>query len=92
MFSLPDLITQRVSYKKQELLAPEFKSVFLVGSVLVIFLIFCVVLLCVFTFLVPRCDVHYDFRIKTMFGLSLPQVVYRRIHVLFTLFVFAYVY
>ena len=29
-----------------------------------------------------------DFRIKTVFGLSLPPVVCRRAHVLFTLFVF----
>jgi hypothetical protein len=28
--------------------------------------------------------VRYDFRMKTMFGSSLPQVVYRRSHVLFT--------
>jgi hypothetical protein len=34
------------------------------GSVLLIFLVFCVVLLCVFTFWVPCCDV----RIKTMFS------------------------
>jgi len=34
------------------------------------------------------CDVQYDFRIKTMFGSSLPPVVCRRAHVLFTLFVF----
>jgi len=41
--------------------ALEFTSVFfLVGSVL---LFLCVVLLCVFTFWVPCCDVHYDFRI-----------------------------
>jgi len=32
--------------------------------------------------------VHYDFRIKTMFGSSLLPVVCRRAHVLFTLFVF----
>ena len=30
----------------------------------------------------------YDFRSKTLFGLSLPLVVCRRAHVLFTLFVF----
>ena len=34
--------------------------------------------LCVFTFLVLCYDVRYDFRIKTMFGLSLPPVVCRR--------------
>jgi hypothetical protein len=53
-------------------------------AVLLIFLDFCVVLLCVFMFWVPCYDVRYDIRIKTMFGSSLPQVV----HVLFTLFVF----
>ena len=31
---------------------------------------------------------YYDFRIKTMYGSSLPPVVCRRDHVLFTLFVF----
>ena len=44
---------------------------------------FCVVLLCVFAFWVSCCDVRYDFRIKTMFGSSLPPVVCRREHVLF---------
>ena len=34
-----------------------------------------VVLLYVFTFLVPCCDVFYDFRIKTMFGSSFLRVV-----------------
>ena len=38
---------------------------FLAGSVLLIFLVFCVVLLCVLMFLVPCCDVRYDFCIKT---------------------------
>jgi len=33
---------------------------------------FCVVLLCVFTFWVPCCDVRYNFHIETMFGSSLP--------------------
>ena len=46
------------------------------------------VLLRVFTFRVPCCDVRYDFRIKLMFGSSLHPVVFRRAHVLFTLFVF----
>ena len=36
----------------------------LVGSVLLIFSLFLVVLFCVFSFLVPCCDVRYDFRIK----------------------------
>jgi hypothetical protein len=43
----------------------------------------CVVILCVCTFLIPCCDVRYDFSIKTMFYSSLPPVV---AHVLFTLF------
>jgi hypothetical protein len=34
-----------------------------------------VVLLYVFTFLVPCSDVFYDFRIKTMFGSSFLRVV-----------------
>jgi hypothetical protein len=57
------------------------------------FLVFCVVLLCVFMFWVMHCDVRYDFRIKTMFidSSSLPPIICRRVHVLFTLFVlFAY--
>ena len=37
---------------------------FLVGSVLLIFLVVCVLLLCVFTFWAPCCDVYYEFRIK----------------------------
>jgi len=48
----------------------------------------CVVLLCVFTFFVPCCDVHYDFRIKMMFGSSLPPDIFRRVHVLL---VFVYI-
>jgi hypothetical protein len=39
-----------------------------------------------------NCTRLYDFRIKTMFGSPLSSVVYRRIHVLFTLFVFIWVY
>jgi hypothetical protein len=53
-----------------------------VGSVLLLILVFCVPLLCVFTFWVPCCDVRYDFRIQTLFALSLPPVVCRRAHVL----------
>ena len=60
---------------------------FWVGSVLLIcFRFFCVVLLCVFMFRVPCCNVLYDFRIKTMFGSSLLSIVCRRVHYLFTLF------
>jgi hypothetical protein len=52
-------------------------------------LVFCVVLLYVFTFWFLCCDVYYDFLIKTMFGSSLPQAVCSRAHVFFVLFVFA---
>jgi hypothetical protein len=57
--------------------------------VLLIFLVFCVVLLCVFTLSVQCREVRYDFNIKTVFGSSLPLVVCRGVHVLFALFVFA---
>ena len=53
---------------------------------------FCVVLLCVSTFRVPCCDVHYDFRIKAMLGSSLLPVVCGMAHVLFMLFVFCFGY
>ena len=66
------------------LLIFSFWGVFLWGGLWFFFL------LCVFAFLVPCCGVRYDFSIKTMFGLSLPQVVCRRAHVLFTLFVFVF--
>ena len=58
------------------------------GSVLLIILVFCAVLLCVCTSWISCCDVRYDFRMKTTFGSSLPPVVCMRDHVLFTLFVF----
>ena len=67
---------------------PKLNPEFLVGSVLLIVLFLCTVILCVSTVWVPF-GVRYDFRIKPMFGLSLPPVVCRRAHVLFTLFVFA---
>ena len=44
------------------------------------------VLLCVFTFLVPCCDVSYNVRIKTMVGSSLPLVACKRNHVLLCFF------
>ena len=47
-----------------------------------------IVLLYVFMFLVPCCDVRYDFYIKAMFGTSLPPVICRRAHVLFVAFVY----
>jgi hypothetical protein len=43
---------------------PEVIAGFLVGSVLLTFSIFCAVPLCVFTFLVSCCDVHYDLLLK----------------------------
>ena len=53
-----------------------YNSIFVAFGVSVVHsLSFCVVLLCVFTFWVPCCEVHYDFRIKTMFGSYLPTVV-----------------
>ena len=55
-----------------------------------IVLVNCVVLLCVFTFRVSCCDVHYNFHIDTMFGLSLPPVVYREVHYLRYLNLFAH--
>ena len=48
---------------------------------------FCCSIMCRYV-LSSCCDVQYDFRVKTMFGSSLPPVVCRRAHVLFTLFVF----
>jgi hypothetical protein len=60
---LPDL-TLYMSNMVHTLWTPEFTPCFLVGFVFLIFLVFCVVLLCVFTFLVPCCDVRYDFHIK----------------------------
>jgi hypothetical protein len=78
-----------VSYKKQEMLTLRehlsslpvlwwFRVAYLFGFL-------CCLIMC---FYVPRCDVRYDFRIKTMLGSSLPPVVCRRAHVLFVLFVF----
>jgi hypothetical protein len=45
----------------------------------------CVVLLCVFTLIVPCCNVCYDFLINTMFGSTLPSVACLKAYVLFTL-------
>ena len=60
--------------KKQELLTLRERMSsprdFISGSVFLIFLFFCFVLLCVFTYLVPSFDVRYEFRIKTMLDLS----------------------
>ena len=86
-------VTRRLLHNKQQLLIPRehLSSLLSFGGIRVaIFLVFCIVLLCVFTFLLPCCDIHYDSCIKTMFGSSLPPVVCRRVHDLFTLFVFTH--
>ena len=67
--------------------AHEFTSGFLVGSMLLIFSVFYVVLLRILTFLVSCCDVRYHFRIQTMFGSSLFPVVCKRVR----FFTFVYV-
>jgi hypothetical protein len=54
--------------------AHHFTPGILMGSVLLIFLVFCLVLLCV-RVLSSCSDVRYDFRIRTIFGSSLPPVV-----------------
>ena len=46
----------------------------------------------VFTCLISCCAVRYDFRVKTMFGLSRLPFVWLVVHVLFMLFVFIYAY
>ena len=66
---------------------PESTPGLLVGSVLFIFIVFYVFLLCVFTVWVPYCDVRNDFGIQPIFGSMLPPVFCRRAHVLLTLFV-----
>jgi hypothetical protein len=47
-----------------------------------------VVLLCVFAFAFPCCDVRCDIRIKTMFGTSLPPVACIRAYVIIMLCLF----
>jgi hypothetical protein len=83
--------TATIIYNPNHYPSPEFTSGIFVGFELLIFVVFCVVILCVFTFRVLCCDVRYDFRIKTMFGSSLPPIVCMRNHVLFTLFVLVWV-
>jgi hypothetical protein len=84
-------ITRRVSYKKQDLFTLcehlSSSSVFWWGRYCSYFYL-SVLPYYVFIYLVPCCDVRYDFQMKTMFGSSLPLVVCRRAHVLFMLFVF----
>jgi hypothetical protein len=64
----------------------------MMGCMLIIVLVFCFVLWRIFRFWVPCWDVRYYFRNKTMFSSSLSLVVGRRVHVLFTIFVFVCVY
>ena len=73
-------ITQRVSYNKQELLTLREHLSFVVYL--------CCTIMCL-TFCIPCYDVCYGFHMDTMFGSSLPSVVCRRDHVMFTLFVLA---
>ena len=83
-------VTWRGFYKKQELLIlrEDLSSPPVFGGVRVAHIFsFCVVLLCVFTFWLPCCDVRSDFRIKTMFGSCLPPVVCGMGRIFFTLFV-----
>ena len=63
--------------------------IFLLDPFLLIVLVFCVVLLCILTFVHLCCEVRYNFRMKTMLGSSFPPVVCRRADVLFKLFVLA---
>jgi hypothetical protein len=64
---------------------------FYMESVLLIVLVVCVVLLCVFTFREFRVVMSVTiYAYKTMFGSCLPPVVCRRAHVLFTLFMFVF--
>ena len=69
--------------------APEFTPSFLVGSVLLIFFSFlCCPIMCLYVLSSVLCCL-LRFPHKTIvFGSSLPSVVCRRAHVLFTLFVF----
>jgi hypothetical protein len=49
------------------------------------FLIFCVVILCVFTFLVPCCDVHYDFRWNNVRFVFIPGCFYEFLCLMYVL-------
>ena len=60
------IFTKWENFHKWNWAYSEFTPGFFGGSVLLIFLVFCVVLLRVFTFWVSCCDVRYDYRIKTM--------------------------
>jgi len=62
----------------------EFTPVFGGVSITHSFSFFCCPIMCLY---VQCCDVRLDSHIKTMFGVSLPSVVCRMAHVVFTLFV-----
>ena len=84
MITLPKLRSVWMKWKTKHKNTPskQFRNLFSFS---------CVVLCCVFTFWVPCCEIRYDFRNnnkKTILGSSLPPVVCRRHHVLFTLLVF----
>ena len=84
-------VIRGVTYKRRELLTLRKNNnsppVFWWGSVLLIFSIFCVVLLCVFTFWVPLWCPLYDFCIKPMLVRLCLQLFCRMAYVLITLFV-----
>ena len=73
-------------------LALNTMKVILIGSVLLIFLVFCVVLLCIFTCWVPCCDVRFDIRINTLFGSFLTPVVYRKVRMSYFRYLCLFVY
>jgi hypothetical protein len=81
-----------VSHKKQELfiICEHLSSPLVFGGVCVfrLFSFLCCPIMCLYV-LGFGCDVHFDFRLKTMFGSSFPPVVCRRAHFVFTLFMFA---
>ena len=87
-------VTRRVSYKKQkQLTLREHLSsppALLVGSVLLIFLVFVLsYYICVFSLWAPCCDVRYDFRIKQCSVRPYRQLFVGGLMSFFTLFVFA---
>ena len=86
-------ISQRLSYKRQELfILSEFTTEFFGRACVAHFFAFCVVILYVFTIWVPCCDISYDFCIKTMLGLSKPPVVCTRTHIFFLCYLYLFVH
>ena len=87
LFLILILIIIIINVVREHLSSPRF-----FGGVRVTHLfICCAVLLRDFTFQVPCCDIRYDFFIKTMFSSSLPPVVCRMAHALFTLYMYVFV-